>query len=592
MSGVAILINVGAQTAAAVRELDAVNTALGNQTTTAEKTAAGFKKMAAPAAVAFTAIAGGALVATKAAEEAAATSAALTEVYASMGYKDLADDAEAYAESLSKTIGVDDDIIKQAQTKLATFGEVTKSADTMARATAAAADLAAAGFGSMDGNAVMLGKALNDPIKGLTSLGKAGVTFTEEQKKAIEQMVKSGDVAGAQAIIFGELEKQVGGVAEASATSSSKMSVAFGEISEAVGTALLPAFEALTPYITAFATWASENSTVLLVVGGVIAGLAGAVLLVNAAMAVWSAVSAVAAVATTAFGVAMTILTSPITLIILAIVALIAIGVLLYKHWDDVSAFLAGVWESIKTKAVEAWEAIKGFFTGAWEAIRDKAVEVWTSVKQWFAETWAAIKLKAEELFDGLKTAVSERITAVLTFAKELPGKVISALGNLTTTLFQKGVDLIMGLVNGYLSIWSTVLTFAGNIGLKIASAIGNLASTLYNKGKDLIQGFIDGIKSMAGQILQAVLNIMPAPVRKLLGSVGLNLTAGTNAQGYSTNALTSGPSARASYTGATIININGAIDPESTARQVESLLRKHSARQGRQPGVVQAVAW
>ena len=33
----------------------------------------------------------------------------------------------------------------------------------------------------------MLGKALNDPVKGITALGRAGVTFTDEQKKQIKQ---------------------------------------------------------------------------------------------------------------------------------------------------------------------------------------------------------------------------------------------------------------------------------------------------------------------------------------------------------------------------------------------------------------------
>ena len=54
-------------------------------------------------------------------------------------------------------------------------------------------------------------------------------------------------MAKAQEIIFGAVEKQVGGVAEASATSSAKMSVAFGEVTESIGTALLPAFEKVAP---------------------------------------------------------------------------------------------------------------------------------------------------------------------------------------------------------------------------------------------------------------------------------------------------------------------------------------------------------
>jgi hypothetical protein len=49
--------------------------------------------------------------------------------------------------------------------------------------------LAAAGFGTAEGNAIQLGKALNDPIQGLSSLTESGVTFTAQEKKKIAEYV-------------------------------------------------------------------------------------------------------------------------------------------------------------------------------------------------------------------------------------------------------------------------------------------------------------------------------------------------------------------------------------------------------------------
>lgn len=60
-----------------------------------------------------------------------------------------------------------------------------------------------------------IGKALNDPVKGLTALGRAGIQFTAQQKEQIKQMVAVGDAAGAQSIMLAELEKQFGGAAKA-----------------------------------------------------------------------------------------------------------------------------------------------------------------------------------------------------------------------------------------------------------------------------------------------------------------------------------------------------------------------------------------
>ena len=62
-----------------------------------------------------------------------------------------------------------------------------------------------------------LGKALNDPAKGLTALSRSGIQFTEDQKTMIKSMVEAGNTAGAQNMILKELEKQYGGNSVAAA---------------------------------------------------------------------------------------------------------------------------------------------------------------------------------------------------------------------------------------------------------------------------------------------------------------------------------------------------------------------------------------
>ena len=91
----------------------------------------------------------------------------------------------------------------------------------------------------------MLGKALNDPIKGITALSRAGVTFTQGQKDQIKTLVESGNLLGAQKIIMGELEAQVGGTAEATATAGDKMAATWANFQENLGTAVLPILDGL-----------------------------------------------------------------------------------------------------------------------------------------------------------------------------------------------------------------------------------------------------------------------------------------------------------------------------------------------------------
>ena len=151
-----------------------------------------------------------------------------------------------FAEANELSLAVDAEVIKQAQAKLLTFKNLAQSADEAGgafdRATIAAIDLAAAGFGSAESNATQLGKALQDPIKGLTALTRSGVTFTQVEKDKIRALVESGKVLEAQDMILKAIETQVGGTAEATAKASDRMKLAFDNISEAVGEALLPVF--------------------------------------------------------------------------------------------------------------------------------------------------------------------------------------------------------------------------------------------------------------------------------------------------------------------------------------------------------------
>ena len=156
-----------------------------------------------------------------------------------------ADEVGKLATAISNKTGIDDEQIQAAQNLILTFKNVKNAGEGQAamfdRATIAATDLSAAGFGSVDGAAKMLGKALNDPIKGITALSRAGVTFTEQQKNQIKALTESGDLLGAQALIMAEVESQVGGVAEAAASPFDKLNVMLGNFMETVGVAVLPA---------------------------------------------------------------------------------------------------------------------------------------------------------------------------------------------------------------------------------------------------------------------------------------------------------------------------------------------------------------
>ena len=220
---------------------------------------AGFGKAAAlgigAAAAGFGVFAASAI---KGAEEARVADERLKQVADSMGLfgtqtKATTDRLLKLADTQEFELGVTAETIKLTQAKLLTFSELGKTADTMGgafdRATTAAIDMAAAGFGSAETNAVQLGKALQDPIKGITALSRSGITFTEVEKERIRTLVESNKLGEAQALVLAAIETQVKGTAAATVTSSFKMGAAFGHIKDSVGEALLPMMDKLATFV-------------------------------------------------------------------------------------------------------------------------------------------------------------------------------------------------------------------------------------------------------------------------------------------------------------------------------------------------------
>lgn len=103
--------------------------------------------------------------------------------------------------------------INQAQTRLLSYTGVV--GEEFPRALQAAIDMSARLGISVEQSAETVGKALDVPSQGLSALSKQGFRFTEEQKKLVEQLEKTGRTAEAQGIVLTALESSYGGAAQA-----------------------------------------------------------------------------------------------------------------------------------------------------------------------------------------------------------------------------------------------------------------------------------------------------------------------------------------------------------------------------------------
>jgi phage terminase small subunit len=166
------------------------------------------------------------------------------------------------ADATELATGVDGDLIMAAQAKLATFKELAKTAGTTGgafdRATQASVDMAAVFGGDASNYAVQLGKALEDPEKGLAALKRTGALTTSQIKAISEEFAATGNRAKAFDQVLKAIETQVGGAANATASGMSRIKVSIGQMLEEVGKPMAEVFSqfaadvaAMTPQIVA-----------------------------------------------------------------------------------------------------------------------------------------------------------------------------------------------------------------------------------------------------------------------------------------------------------------------------------------------------
>ena len=105
----------------------------------------------------------------------------------------------------------EDDVILASQSLLLRFPRITK--DAFEPALAASLDLSQAMGMDLTSATRTVARALNDPIRGLSRLERAGVSFTEQEKKKIQRLQESGRTLEAQRLILQKLNRVYGGSA-------------------------------------------------------------------------------------------------------------------------------------------------------------------------------------------------------------------------------------------------------------------------------------------------------------------------------------------------------------------------------------------
>lgn len=152
-----------------------------------------------------------------------------------------ADQVDKLSTQYMNLTGIQDDTVRASENMLLTFTNIGK--DVFPQATKTVLDMSTALGQDTKNSAIQLGKALNDPEKGITALQRVGVTFDAQQKALIKTYMQHGDIAKAQGVILTELNKEFGGSAEAAGKANGGikiLSAQFDNLKQGLGQALIP----------------------------------------------------------------------------------------------------------------------------------------------------------------------------------------------------------------------------------------------------------------------------------------------------------------------------------------------------------------
>lgn len=180
--------------------------------------------------------------------------------------------------------------------------------------------------------------------------------------------------------------------------------------------------------------------------------------------------------------------------------------------FGGLSAFLGGLLSDAVSGAQKYFQkkieecggnVVKGIFKGIKDAIVGIAEWIKDHIFTPFMKGFRAAfgihspsTVMAEQggyIIDGLLKGVKDNISKFLNYIKEIPGKVLKAIGNIKNKVLQKGSDIVSGLKDGFTEKVSTFTSVLGTLPETIRNAIPNL----FDVGSSIIQNFANGFSSV-----------------------------------------------------------------------------------------------
>lgn len=192
--------------------------------------------------------------------------------------------------------------------------------------------------------------------------------------------------------------------------------------------------------------------------------------------------------------------------------------------WTGIQNIFAGVWNAIQAIVIGALNIVLSVVTGTIGNVSAAWSAGWSAIGAFFSGIWNSIvgfvrgaATAVGSAVSGLVGSVRDRVGDVVGFVSGLPGRIVSAIGNLGSTLYGAGEDLVRGFLGGIKNLAGNILgAIEGPIkdaisGAKALLGIHSPSRVFHQIGVFTGQGLALGIASTAGQVARATDSIVPS---------------------------------------------------------------------------------
>lgn len=347
----------------------------------------------------------------------------------------------------------------------------------------------------------------------------------------------------------GELILKITGGAfkDASGIFKDILAPAIGEVFDVVGT--------LVDKLAEFTDWINNNKPLIDILSAALVGIGTALAGAKIASLVLGAVEALSALGAIIGSVFSGGLISGIVEIGAALVAavggwpiiigaaIVAIGVVIYKNWDEILAWLSNAWQWISDTCAQIWGGIKdflaqwgvdilAFIVGGpialvgveiakhWDEVKEKTTEIWNSVSTWLGETWEGVKNTCSETWNNIKTSISDKWGEVKQGTEDTWNNLTSWLGTTWGNISTSASTAWETIKTSIAGKWDELKTKCSEVWENIKGVFDGVVTWIDNTFSVGWSNAWNGIKNTFKTIFDSLVNIAKKPLNLVITMV------------------------------------------------------------------------